>query len=61
MKCNANVGAMLEHETQKNKVALTGIRTTLDDMVLGPCAHLGFRCFDMGIVSWVMTNVVLDD
>jgi hypothetical protein len=33
MKCNANVGSMLEHiytmyETQKNQVALTGIRTT---------------------------------
>jgi hypothetical protein len=25
------------------------------------CAHLRFKCWDMGIVAWVMTNVVLDD
>jgi hypothetical protein len=30
-------------------------------MVQGPCAHLGFKCWDMGIVAWVMTDVVLDD
>jgi hypothetical protein len=30
-------------------------------MFQGPCAHLGFKCWDMGIVAWVMTNVVLDD
>jgi hypothetical protein len=33
----------------------------LNEMVQGPCAHLGFNCWDMGIVAWVMTNVVLDD
>jgi hypothetical protein len=32
-----------------------------NEMVQGPCAHLGFKCWDMGIVAWVMTNVVLDD
>jgi hypothetical protein len=31
------------------------------EMVQGPYAHLGFKCWDMGIVAWVMTNVVLDD
>jgi hypothetical protein len=33
------------------------------EMVQGQCAHLGFKCWDMGIVAWVtsMTNVVLDD
>jgi hypothetical protein len=30
-------------------------------MVQGSCAHLGLKCWDMGIVAWVMTNVVLDD
>jgi hypothetical protein len=29
-----------------------------NEMVQGPCAHLRFKCWDMGIV---MTNVVLDD
>jgi hypothetical protein len=30
-------------------------------MIQGPYAHLGSKCWDMGIVAWVMTNVVLDD
>jgi hypothetical protein len=34
---------------------------TLSEKMQGPCAHLGFNCWDMGIVAWVMTNVVLDD
>jgi hypothetical protein len=41
MKCNANVGSMLEHvyETQKNQVALiTGIRTT-DIWIAGPLLY----------------------
>jgi hypothetical protein len=32
-----------------------------NEMVQRPCAHLGFKCWDMGIVAWVMKNAVLDD
>jgi hypothetical protein len=35
--------------------------TYKNEMDQGPCVHLGFKCWDMGIVAWVMTNVVLDD
>jgi hypothetical protein len=33
----------------------------INEMAQGPCAPLGFKCWDMGIVAWAMTNVVLDD
>jgi hypothetical protein len=36
-------------------------RKGLNEVVQGPCAHLGFKCWDMGIVARAMTNVVLDD
>jgi hypothetical protein len=35
--------------------------TPINEMVQGPCGHLRFKCWDMGIVAWAMINVVLDD
>jgi hypothetical protein len=37
----------------------TASENRINEMAQGPCAHL--RCWDIGIVAWVMTNVVLDD
>jgi hypothetical protein len=50
----SNAKRSISHRTKKNVGT-----DTINDMVQGPCGHLGFKYWDMGM--WhVMTNVVLD-